>query len=112
MPTLGLGILNFSIAQSTNVSLVYIVDAYRPVVGETIVAQLGFKSAFGFLLCFYTNPWIDEAGYQNAFGAMAGITVVLLCWIPLFIYGKRIRRASLQLRVVARYIQWDIGNGE
>ena len=115
VPTLGLGMLNFSIAQATNVSLVYIVDAYRPVAGETIVAQLGFKSAFGFLLCFYTNPWIDEAGYQNAFGAMAGITAaVLLCWIPLFIYGKRIRHASLQWRIVARYVQWDVDreNGE
>lgn len=41
--TLGLGLLNFSIAQATNVSLVYVVDAYRPIAGETVVTQLGFK---------------------------------------------------------------------
>ena len=37
------GLLNFSIAQATNVSLLYVIDAYRPVSGETIVTQLGFK---------------------------------------------------------------------
>lgn len=43
VPTIGMGLLNFSISQATNVSLVYIVDAYRPVAGETVVTQLGFK---------------------------------------------------------------------
>jgi hypothetical protein len=42
-PTIGLGLLNFSIAQAANVSLVYVVDAYRPIAGETVVTQLGFK---------------------------------------------------------------------
>ena len=29
--------------QATNVSLVYTIDAYRPVAGEIVVTQLGFK---------------------------------------------------------------------
>ncbi|USW57028.1 Putative major facilitator superfamily, MFS transporter superfamily [Septoria linicola] len=108
VPKIALGLLSFSIAQTTNVSLVYIVDAYRPIAGETIVTQLAFKSAFGFLLSFYTNPWIDKAGYKSAFAAMAGIAAaVLLCWIPLFIYGKRVRHASLRWPLIAKYVQWD-----
>lgn len=64
-------------------------------------------AAFGFLLSFYTNPWIDKVGYQNAFGTMAGIAaVVLLCWIPLFVWGKRIRHASWKWRVTS-YVRWD-----
>lgn len=43
VPTLGLGLLNFSIAQATNVSLVYVIDSYRPVASEIVVTQLGFK---------------------------------------------------------------------
>ena len=43
MATVGLGLLNFSIAQATNVSLVYVIDAYRPVAGEAVVTQLAFK---------------------------------------------------------------------
>lgn len=35
--------VSFAIAQATNVSLVYIIDAYRPIAGETVVTQLAFK---------------------------------------------------------------------
>jgi hypothetical protein len=31
------------VTQATNVSLVYTIDAYRPVAGEIVVTQLGFK---------------------------------------------------------------------
>src|SRR5215469_1876151 len=65
-------LVNFSIVQATNVSLVYIIDSYRPVAGEIVVCQIAFKSIFGFLLSFYTNPWVDEAGYSTV--AMAGIS--------------------------------------
>lgn len=107
--TLGLGLLNFSIAQATNVSLVYVVDSYRPIAGETVVAQLAFKSAFGFLLSFYTNPWIAESGYQDAFGAMAGISAaVLVLWIPFFFFGKRVRHASLNWPIIRRAVQWNL----
>lgn len=43
VPTLGLGFLSFAIAQATNVTLVYVIDSYRPIAGETVVTQLGFK---------------------------------------------------------------------
>ncbi|KKY16834.1 putative mfs transporter [Phaeomoniella chlamydospora] len=108
VPTLGLGFLSFAIAQATNVTLVYIIDSYRPIAGETVVTQLAFKAAFGFLLSFYTNPWIDAAGYKNAFGAMAGISAgVLILWIPLFIWGKRIRMATMEWKLVKTVIRWD-----
>jgi len=48
--TLGLGLLNFSIAQATNVSLVYVVDSYRPIAGETVVTQLAFKCKYSKML--------------------------------------------------------------
>ncbi|KAK4539201.1 hypothetical protein LTR36_001159 [Oleoguttula mirabilis] len=108
-PTVGLGLLNFSIAQATNVSLVYVIDAYRPIAGEAVVSQLAFKACFGFLLSFYTNPWIAGMGYQGAFGTMAGIAAaVLLCWIPFFIYGKRIRQASLNWPFIQSAVMWHV----
>ncbi|KAF2220788.1 major facilitator superfamily domain-containing protein [Elsinoe ampelina] len=106
--TLGLGFLSFAIAQTTNVSLVYIIDSYRPIAGETVVTQLAFKSAFGFLLSFYTNPWIEKAGYANAFGAMAGIAGgVILLWVPFYIWGRQIRVATLKWRVMTNLAGWD-----
>lgn len=43
VPTLGLGLISFAIAQGTNVSLVYVIDCYRPIAGETVVTQLAYK---------------------------------------------------------------------
>lgn len=36
-------LVNFSIVQGTNVCLVYVIDAYRPVAGEVTLAVMGFK---------------------------------------------------------------------
>lgn len=123
--------MSFAIAQGTNVSLVYIIDSYRPIAGETVVTQLAFKckspviegnnskqklsdsdnpltAAFGFLLSFYTNPWIELQGYARSFGAMAGICgAVLLLWVPLFFYGRRVRKATLQWEIIHNLMQWD-----
>ncbi|RYP29686.1 hypothetical protein DL767_006638 [Monosporascus sp. MG133] len=107
VPTLGLAFLNFSIVQGTNVTLVYAIDAYRPVAGEITVTQLAFKSAFGFLLSFYTNPWIAESGYERAFGAMAGISgAVIIFWFPMYIFGRRIRRATWSWGFIRRLAHW------
>ncbi|OBT66823.1 hypothetical protein VE03_04074 [Pseudogymnoascus sp. 23342-1-I1] len=106
-PTVGLGLLNFSIVQATNVSLVYTIDCYRPIAGEVTVTSMALKSCFGFLLSFYTNPWIAKVGYLNAYGTMAGISVaVLLCGIPLYFYGKTIRHVSWNWSVV-KLVHWD-----
>lgn len=106
-PTMGLALLNFSIVQGTNVALVYTIDAYRPIAGEVTLTTMGFKSAFGFLLSFYTNPWIQESGYLNAYGAMAGISAaVLICWVPLYIWGKRVRHATWRWSITS-YVHWD-----
>ena len=71
--------------------------------GEVVITQLGFKSMFGFLLSFYTNPWIAQMGYTKAYGTMAGIAAaILILWIPLFFYGKRVRVAVHH----ASYMQW------
>ncbi|KAK0101288.1 hypothetical protein ONS95_006465 [Cadophora gregata] len=106
-PTIGLGLLNFSIVQATNVSLVYTIDCYRPIAGEVTVTSMALKSCFGFLLSFYTNPWIEKVGYLNAYGTMAGIAAAILLFaIPIYIFGKRIRHATWHWSVV-KYVHWD-----
>ncbi|CAI7623850.1 unnamed protein product [Penicillium manginii] len=107
VPTIGIGLINFTITQATNVSLVYTIDSYRPIAGEIVVTQLAFKSAFGFLLGFYTNPWVEIHGYNIAYGEMAAICGgVLICWIPFFIWGKTIRQTTLSWSVM-KWVRWD-----
>lgn len=117
-------LVSFAVVQGTNVSFTYCIDAYRPIAGEVTVTQLAFKckkisslnfgfvqlmmslaACFGFLLSFYTNVWVEK-GYGLAYGEMAAISGgCLLLWIPMFFWGKPIRRASLKWRVVS-FINW------
>lgn len=65
-------------------------------------------ACFGFLLSFYTNPWIAQAGYSGSFGAMAGISgAVLIMWVPFYIWGKKIRQATMKWYVLTNVIGWS-----
>lgn len=106
VPIVGYGLMSFGVVQGTTVSFVYTIDSYRPIAGEVEVTQLGFKGLFGFLLSFYTNPWISQEGYTLAFGEMAILAGVLIgSGIPLYWYGAKIRRDSLNWRVM-KFLQW------
>ncbi|PYH91160.1 MFS general substrate transporter [Aspergillus ellipticus CBS 707.79] len=107
VPTVGLGLLNFAIGQATNVTMVYVIDSYRPAVGEATVSILAFKSAFGFLLSFYTNPWVDLEGYTLAYAEMACISGVIIALSAVFFFwGKWIRYRSWKWRVMEKYAHW------
>jgi hypothetical protein len=55
-------------------------------------------------LSFYTNPWVEEVGYLNAYGTMAAIAAaVLLLWIPLYIWGKPLRHRTWRM---ISYMHW------
>ncbi|KEZ43093.1 hypothetical protein SAPIO_CDS4966 [Scedosporium apiospermum] len=43
VPTIALGIFGFCLVIVGNVSLAYTVDAFRPIAGEVVVTQMGFK---------------------------------------------------------------------
>ena len=64
-------------------------------------------AAIMFLMGFYANPWVERDGYAGAFAAMAGICFfVLALWIPLYIWGRQIRRASFKWRLNA-LVHWN-----
>jgi MFS family permease len=107
VPTIGLGLINFSIVVGSNIGIVYAIDCYKPITAEVVTAILAYKSVLGFILSFYTNQWVMGEGYQHAFGEMAGISAAFLVLaIPLYIWGKNIRQSSLNWRFT-RVIRWD-----
>jgi hypothetical protein len=72
------------------------------------VTQMAFKSAFGFLLSFYTNPWVQKSGYLRAYGAMAGISGgLLLGVIPFYLFGHTIRAKSWRWGLIRKFVHWD-----
>jgi cyanate permease len=61
-----------------------------------------------FLMSFYANPWVRRDGYAGAFGTMAALSfVVLALWVPLYYWGKQIRRSTLKGRVM-QYVRWAV----
>ncbi|KIX08714.1 uncharacterized protein Z518_03371 [Rhinocladiella mackenziei CBS 650.93] len=106
-PVVGIALIGFTVVQSMVVSLVYILDSYRPVSGEVIVTQSTFKACFGFLLGFYTNPWVQQDGYLGAFGAMGGIEgAILLGFVPFYFWGSYWRRMSWNWPFIRRIVHW------
>jgi hypothetical protein len=66
-----------------------------------------YTAALGFLLSFYTNPWIEKAGYQKSFGAMAGISGgFILFWVPFYLWGNHIRKATWRWNFVKELAHW------
>jgi hypothetical protein len=58
-------------------------------------------------MSFYANPWVNRDGYAGAFAAMASFSFVILAlWIPIYIWGKQIRRATFKWRVM-QLAHWD-----
>ncbi|KAH9888733.1 major facilitator superfamily domain-containing protein [Xylariomycetidae sp. FL2044] len=107
-PVFGLGLINFTIVQAANISVVYMIDCYRPIAGEVTQTQYGFKSLFGFLLSFYTNPWIEHSGYIPAFGEMAAISFAVFFFsLVFYVWGKKIRRMSWNWPVLRSMAHWD-----
>ena len=71
------------------------------------MTQLRPTAAFGFLLSFYTNPWIAQAGYVKAFGAMAGISGgIIALWLVFYFFGNRIRHVSWEWGFIRKLAHW------
>jgi hypothetical protein len=69
-------------------------DCYKPVAGEILLIATILKNSYGFGMTFFVNDWVVTAGYQIVW-CTAGITLVLvLLAIPIFFYGKTLRRWS------------------
>ncbi|KAL3459716.1 MFS transporter [Aspergillus heterothallicus] len=103
----GLFLFSFGSSAAIGVSVTYTIDSYRAIAGEVIISQVAFKSVITFLMSFYANPWVERDGYAGAFGTMAGFSFFILAlWIPLYVWGKRIRHATLKWRIM-NLVHWD-----
>ena len=81
--------------------LILVLDSYLPVGYEALVLVNAFKQIFAFGFAYGIVPWVTLNGYGGAFGAMAGIQFGLLLFgIPLWYYGKQIRRISGGWKVI------------
>ncbi|OAL06115.1 MFS general substrate transporter [Phaeosphaeriaceae sp. SRC1lsM3a] len=98
----GYGMISVALTAAPTITMAYVSDCALPVNSDALLLVNGLKNvvAFGFL--YGVVPWVEDAGYVNAFGTMAGIFVgvVGLGGIALVMYGARVRHSSAQWKII------------
>jgi hypothetical protein len=109
---IGYGFLCFSLSAVPSITMTYgifsdassdsVIDCYYPVAFDALLLVCGFKNIFAFGFSYGVVPWIMRSGYQGAFGEMVAIQCgVILFALPLWYYGKKLRHASANWKVIS-----------
>ncbi|KAL9598161.1 MAG: hypothetical protein Q9219_004658 [cf. Caloplaca sp. 3 TL-2023] len=87
------GLIIFTTVTQQSTSFAYLLDAHRGISIETAVFVVMVRNFFSFAAGNFLPPWLMH-GTASTFYTIAGIQAVLvLTTIPLYIFGKAIRRA-------------------
>jgi hypothetical protein len=82
--------------------MAYVSDCALPVNSDALLLVNGLKNivAFGFL--YGVVPWVEQVGYVNAFGTMAGIFVAIVGFgaVSLIVYGAKVRHTSARWKLI------------
>ncbi|KAL4995518.1 major facilitator superfamily domain-containing protein [Aspergillus recurvatus] len=74
------------------VAITYLLDSYPARAGPLLVIICAFRGIISFGTSYGTATFVENHGYDGAFGTFAGLTAALgLCGVPVYIWGKRIR---------------------
>lgn len=98
----GYGLVSVALTACPTITMAYVSDSALPVNSDALLLVNGCKNivAFGFL--YGVVPWVEEAGYVNCFGTLAGIFVAIvgLGAALLGAYGAKARHVTAQWRVI------------
>ncbi|CAG8950474.1 hypothetical protein HYFRA_00006970 [Hymenoscyphus fraxineus] len=92
LPILGFGLQVAGMVIGAVAASLYLVDAHRDIIVETLTTTIIFKNLFSFGLTFSAYDWLVQAGTYKTFMWISSIQVIVcLTTIPLYFYGKRNR---------------------
>ncbi|CAG8982912.1 hypothetical protein HYALB_00002928 [Hymenoscyphus albidus] len=92
LPILGFGLQVAGMVIGAVAASLYLVDAHRDIIVESLTTTIIFKNLFSFGLTFSAYDWLVEAGTYKTFMWISSIQVIVcLTTIPLYFYGKRNR---------------------
>ena len=78
------------------IAVAYAVDCYKPISGEILVLCTVMKNTFGFGMAW----WIPEITPMQAVMALLACNIAAcLCGVPVYLYGKRLRRFTRASKV-------------
>ncbi|KAF2254809.1 MFS general substrate transporter [Trematosphaeria pertusa] len=98
----GYGMISVALTATPTITMAYVSDCALPVNSDALLLVNGLKNvvAFGFL--YGVVPWVEEVGYVDCFGTMAGIFVAIvgIGAMLLILYGARVRHATAKWQVI------------
>ncbi|KIW64048.1 hypothetical protein PV04_09008 [Phialophora macrospora] len=84
----------------SDVALTYLIDSYRDIVGDSLVAVTFVRNALATAVAMSLSNWIEGTGLSAVFIICAVVSaVVLLTTIPMMIWGK-----SFRVRTAKKYV--------
>lgn len=88
------------------VSVTYTLDSYRDIAGEAIVTVILIRNTMSFAVNYGSTPWVTGMGLQNTFILAAVLSFLgFLTFLPMTIYGKRLREKSVDR--YRRYVEQE-----
>ncbi|KAJ3497067.1 hypothetical protein NLG97_g2186 [Lecanicillium saksenae] len=103
IPAVGLAIYGFGSTVLGNITLLYLLDSYRDVIGDAYVAITFVRNALGTVGAVTLTPWINALGLYNMFVCSGCISIVVsLLVVPMMIWGRRSREwTAVRYRTMA-----------
>ena len=93
--TLAMCILAFVNTCGCTLSVNYLVDCFKELSGDALVAVILVRNTMSFAINYGITPWLDNLGTQNCFVSAAFVGLVAsLSFLLMVKWGKRLRKAK------------------
>ncbi|QNP95575.1 YALIA101S08e04764g1_1 [Yarrowia lipolytica] len=108
IPTVGFSLIMFGFGSVGSISITYMLDCYKDMVADAFVGVVVVRNAFGTIVCFSLEPWINRCGLKTVFIISGCISVIpLLLIYPMIRYGKELRRRSADRYKYFAELTWE-----
>ncbi|KAI1620002.1 serine/threonine kinase 16 [Exophiala viscosa] len=91
----GMGMIGFVGPAAGSLAVSYIVDCYREIAGEALIAVILIRNTMNFGFNYGVTPWLDNMGAQNMFILAAVVaSVTTASFLIMIKWGKQWREAN------------------
>ncbi|KAL2064573.1 hypothetical protein VTL71DRAFT_3710 [Oculimacula yallundae] len=93
-PSIGAAFFAFGLGANGDITFTFVLDTYKELTAEAFVGIAFIRNAISIAIPFSMVPWLKKMGLSNMF-ILCGVLsfVVALLFVPMIIWGKRIRAA-------------------
>jgi hypothetical protein len=91
----GYGLTGLSVTTVPTIAIAYAIDCYKPILGEIMVCATVIKDTCGFAMSYWVLPLAAREGQITVGMTQLALTAgPMLLGIPVFLYGKRLRKLT------------------